>query len=112
MTDYTMPFGRHRGQRISEIPTSYLRWVLREVRDLDPDLRDAIEEVVRGAARGGGRRAEPTTDVAVPNTAVKCWYRALAMKYHPDRGGTHEAMLAVGEAYETLLPILAQKGNA
>jgi uncharacterized protein (DUF3820 family) len=38
-----MPFGKHKGHRVSDIPTLYLRWMLREVYDLDPQLRRAAK---------------------------------------------------------------------
>jgi hypothetical protein len=41
----TMPFGKHRHQRIDHIPRGYLRWVLATC-DLSPSLRDDIEAVV------------------------------------------------------------------
>jgi hypothetical protein len=37
-----MPFGRFRNQPIGDVPDSYLRWFLREVRDADPFLRRSI----------------------------------------------------------------------
>ena len=30
----TMPFGKHRGAPLDEVPPKYLRWVLREVKTL------------------------------------------------------------------------------
>lgn len=33
---------------------------------------------------------------------VKTWYRNLATKYHPDRGGTNEAMSALNDANDRL----------
>jgi curved DNA-binding protein CbpA len=35
--------------------------------------------------------------------AIQQAYRAKAMVSHPDRGGSHEAMLAINEAYEILI---------
>ncbi len=37
-----MPFGKHRGRPIEDIPTGYLKWLL--TIDLYDDLRDAVEE--------------------------------------------------------------------
>ena len=36
-------------------------------------------------------------------SAIKQAYRVKAMASHPDRGGSHEAMLAINEAYEILI---------
>ena len=46
-----MPFGKHKGELIGDIPTDYLRWLF-EKADLDPKL----EEWVEGRTdRAGGR---------------------------------------------------------
>lgn len=34
--------------------------------------------------------------------AIKAAYRKRAMRYHPDRGGTHEEMLRINEAWQVL----------
>ena len=38
----TMPFGKHKGEKISEIPNFYKSWLL-EQKDLDPYIRKAIQ---------------------------------------------------------------------
>src|SRR5262245_55294851 len=43
MVTASMPFGKHRGQRIADLNTNYLRWVLRECVNLDPFLHWQIE---------------------------------------------------------------------
>jgi hypothetical protein len=39
----TMPFGKHKGLEMSEVPEDYLRWLWRNVR-LTGHLRDEIRE--------------------------------------------------------------------
>jgi exodeoxyribonuclease X len=39
-----MPFGKHRGERLAEVPSSYLSWLLKQP-DVDPDLRASIENL-------------------------------------------------------------------
>lgn len=39
-----MPFGKHQGQEIEDIESSYLRWFLQNVNDQPEDLYEAIEE--------------------------------------------------------------------
>jgi hypothetical protein len=39
--DYTLPFGRHKGTRVTDLPLSYLGWL----RDLD-DFREPLRSVV------------------------------------------------------------------
>lgn len=44
--DYTMPFGKHKGERIGEVPASYLLWLF-EQDDLEqtrPQLFEYISE--------------------------------------------------------------------
>lgn len=43
----TLPFGKHRGKRLSDVPTDYLRWLLRNSHSLDSELRTAITERIR-----------------------------------------------------------------
>ena len=38
-----MPFGKHKGDCIEDVPTQYLEWVIDNIHDLDPILRKAIE---------------------------------------------------------------------
>lgn len=100
-----MPFGKHRGKQLSEIPDSYLMWILDNVESLSPTLRYAIELRLglvpppdsppppsSPAARGG----------ATVEMIIRAWHRQMAKRYHPDRGGTHEQMLVVNEGAELL----------
>ena len=36
-----MPFGKHKGEPIADIPTSYVQWLLKQT-DVDPYLRKAL----------------------------------------------------------------------
>jgi len=37
-----MPFGKHKGEPFDSVPKSYLKWMLREMKDLDADMRYTI----------------------------------------------------------------------
>jgi len=39
----TMPFGKHRGVRIVDLPDDYRRWALSNLTEIDPYLRKALE---------------------------------------------------------------------
>ena len=39
----TLPFGRYKGLRISNVPVDYLQWLTRNKPELPTDLREAIE---------------------------------------------------------------------
>ncbi len=43
--DWQMPFGKHKGESLGNLPIGYLRW-LYEATDVDPDLRAAVESVL------------------------------------------------------------------
>ena len=45
--------------------------------------------------------ANPARNEALAG-AVARWYRAMAAKYHPDRGGSTEQMQAINDAYAEL----------
>jgi hypothetical protein len=95
-----MYFGRHRGTAIRDIPTSYLRWLL--TIDLDDRLRSAVRAELQHRTHTAGDRADlralsPAT-AAVAEDLVGSGYRALAKAHHPDRGGSHDAMIRVNEA--------------
>ena len=43
----TMPFGKHRGKKLAEIPPDYLLWLLDNADHLDRYLRSAIERYLQ-----------------------------------------------------------------
>lgn len=96
-----MPFGRYKNRQLSRIPDGYLVWILDNCVDLSPTLRTAIHE--RLGRETAGRRA-----MAVPDmSAIRIWYRELAFDFHPDRGGSDEALKALNEAYLRLLDTIS-----
>jgi hypothetical protein len=104
----SMPFGKYKGRPLQDLPASYLRWVLREC-DLRPWLEDAIRRVLAGTDRQREWRREPEPGVDVPEDLIARWYRTLVMKWHPDRGGSTEAMQAVNDARELLVELLDEQ---
>lgn len=40
-----MPFGKHRGARLKDLPAHYVRWLLNETDNLDADLRAALQNL-------------------------------------------------------------------
>jgi hypothetical protein len=103
-----MPFGKHRGQHIGDVPTSYLAWMLRECDSLDPWQRDAIEAEL--GQRAGASRQRQSTAYPPPADVrgiVNSWYREMAKAYHPDRTlDNGAAMKAINHAYERLQELL------
>jgi len=92
-----MTFGKHRGKRIDAIPMDYLLWALEHCSNLSFTLRLAIEEHLDIT-----RPADRTTPSIPLAELVPLWYRRLAKEFHPDRRGSHDAMLAVNRAKELL----------
>jgi hypothetical protein len=108
----TMPFGKHRDRPLTEVPGSYLRWLLRAC-DLDVPLRSAVlselnRRVVTGddgpperwPAAGPGPDTGPSRDFLAE--IIRVWYRGLVKDFHPDRGGSNEVMQALNEAHNRL----------
>lgn len=104
----TLPFGKFRGEPLALIPLGYLGWCLEEARNLDDDLRDALQAEVR---RRIGVDDTPTWPVIVPpdptvaeaaRALLSAGYRLLARKAHPDAGGSHHEMVALGAARDWL----------
>lgn len=112
---YRMPFGRHEGQTLAEIPTGYLQWILRE-QITNPHwllARVELELWTRRVRESGPRREEqqrraetpPPRQDAQPRTglvvadAVRRWFNKLALQYHPDRGGSDKLMGVINHAH-------------
>jgi hypothetical protein len=109
---YRMPFGKHKGQLLSELPLSYLLW-LSELDDLREPLRSFVdaemdrrnghgkrenrsEESRYGRTNPRQARGLPQRDIT--SEIVETGYRSLAMRHHPDHGGSTATMQAVNTA--------------
>ncbi len=100
-----MTFGKYKNVPVEDIPHDYLVWVMENIHDLNPWLRQAIVNVL------ATRPAEPAgTQIATVDARglVKSWYRHASRKYHPDHGGSHMAEIVVNDCYETLLKGIEQ----
>lgn len=90
-----IPFGKHRGQSVADLPTSYLAWLLEEC-----DLKNNnLKEEIRNTLYFRMKVLNVIPD-ALPD--VKNVYRKLSMKYHPDRGGSVAAMQAINDFKDAL----------
>lgn len=99
-----MPFGKHRGERIAELPDDYVLWLTGI--ELRPQLRATVwAEVERRRAESQARTRRPAAaDPAVAAELIAAGRRALANRYHPDRpGGDAARMQAVNAAADRLL---------
>jgi hypothetical protein len=107
-------FGRYKGKRLSEIPTSYLEWCLANVElkyGLDADIRHELR------ARGVRHEFEDMPKIKPPRglqyelalKIVESGRRQMALKYHPDReNGDTRAMSDVNACADALSELLGQ----
>lgn len=89
-----MPFGKHRGHYLRDIPGGYLFWVIEECEQCNPELRVAIRQEL--ARRILPRTYSPQRTV-VDREKVLDWCRRAALACHPDHGGNTKAMKLVNE---------------
>jgi hypothetical protein len=94
-----MSFGRHRGQRVADVPSDYLAWCLNECQCLKSGLRRAINDELEQRRAG---RPETNGKLVDWPAVIRRWFHELTLVYHPDRGGSHEAMVAITDAKERL----------
>lgn len=101
-----MPFGKHRGKPIAELPASYLVWCLTECEGLNSFVRREMIRVIREWLD----EEDPTSYRVKPGPpepsditgAIRRWHRQLAQRFHPDSGGQNGQMVVVNEAVELL----------
>ena len=94
-----MPFGRHKGAPLEDLPDAYLQW-LHGLTDLREPLR------ARGGwtpSRRSGRAIPRRHRIAAEarpmvEELIAVGYRALARQHHPDHGGLTRAMQLVNAA--------------
>jgi hypothetical protein len=106
----TLRFGKYSGERLEDVPLSYLAWLFEEGR-IDAALRRAIRAEI--ANRIGTtldswpqsrRPLPPSPEIAeTVNDLIVAGYRQLALRRHPDRGGDHQLMIAATSARDWLL---------
>jgi hypothetical protein len=91
-----VPFGKFRGQQISDVPLDYLCWLIDVAQG---PLREAIEDELRWR-RAQRWHTTPPVAAIVPAPAktldlIEAGFRVLAKTHHPDRGGDHATMVEV-----------------
>ncbi len=110
-----MPFGRHRGLDLVDVPSDYLHWLT--TLDLRPRLRDAVVEEVERRRGEGGRRRDPVEAPGVPRCpsrslaleVVAAGRRVVSKRCHPDSGGSHHDFLRLTETVEWLEDVIGSR---
>ena len=100
-----MPFGKHKGKLLSNVPLDYLHW-LQGLADLSSWLREAVEAELEERRFRSYRRPTPpppppprqSVDRDLVHELVTLGARQLALRYHPDRGGDVATMQRVNAA--------------
>lgn len=90
-----MPFGKYKGLPLSQLPDDYIEWLIREFRPKEPLMTKLKMELQ-------WRAPAPASMLEVVNAG----YKTLAMKYHPDKGGTNEQMKSLNNSVECLRRML------
>jgi hypothetical protein len=88
-----MPFGKHRGKRLNEIPLDYLKWVLDTCTNASPFLREEIRRILLEEAESHDEQC----NVLCAPGLVSQWYRQLSREFHPDLGGSHDGINTSGK---------------
>lgn len=102
----TMPFGRHKGVPLVDLPSDYVDWLRRKV-PLFASLALAMESVHGGRFK---RKADdwsppppPPPRAEAPSFDLRSLRRKFAAKYHPDRtGGDTAVMRALNDVFDEL----------
>lgn len=122
-----MPFGKWRDHELADVPSDYLRWLLDADIIRTDDLLEAVEEELQGrsarrkrAQYSHGYTAPPPPPPPPPPPVgkvqlyvsrdmlqllaelVESGFRQLALKRHPDHGGTNDAMRELSELRDSL----------
>ncbi len=92
----TMPFGKYKGVPFDELPHTYLAFALTSF-DLPVELKNALSFELLD--RIG---FDYSFNVVESNKRYAKIWKKLANKYHPDKGGSVEAMQAINDFYEQL----------
>jgi len=87
----TMPFGKYKGCHLSELPDDYLEWLIGEFHPREPLLSYLKME-------RQWRVPAPASMMEI----VSVGYRTLAIKYHPDKGGSNEQMKSLNNSADAL----------
>lgn len=130
-----MPWGKYKGDHLTDIPSSYIMWLLDAgkvsdkmlTRALAVEMMRRLEEMCPEAANQDGsvgdagvhddhRRYDPGPRPTPPSRerapqsyreevalqVIAAGYKVLAMKIHPDKGGSAEAMKELNSVREAL----------
>lgn len=104
-----MPFGKHKGEPLSEVPDDYLEWCLEKMERLSDYCRHAFEEEMDRRyppapppPKSPPPRRHGPVSRETARAIIAAGRRSLAASFHPDRGGSHERMVEINHCADFL----------
>jgi hypothetical protein len=82
----TLPFGKHKGQPLPEVPTDYLCWLAREAK-LSSGLRAAVVAELAGRGVSAPERVERPPPA---HPCFRCGGTGVRLNWQAFRGGTRQ----------------------
>ena len=99
-----MPFGKFKGYEIRDLPDNYLGWLYEIV---EPGyLADCVYAEYQHRFGEDFKSAPPRV-----REIIEAGFKALALKYHPDVGGSGDAMREIIEARAWLQSLVRGHGG-
>lgn len=125
-----MPFGKHKGRSLDDVPDDYLLWVIDTCKNASPTLLQAIRtrleiDAPESADKAKRKQHRDNQDVnalvetmkaqlrqtqsqlcqaqrrnAEREAVVTKWFRKACFQFHPDRGGSHEVQVMINDLKE------------
>lgn len=89
----TMPFGKYKGVMIKDLPVNYITHCLSEF-DLPDDLRMSMFDTLVSVLRFDDYVKSSNDYLDMKITLA---YKNVSKVYHPDKGGSTQAMQAINE---------------
>ena len=108
-----MPFGKHKGTPLEDLPRDYLDW-LNALEDLRPPLRSAVDREIERRAENDKQKSIPRSRTMTPDLVpfaeeiVKAGLHTLALREHPDRGGNLRRMQDINAAADAMRKFLGK----
>jgi hypothetical protein len=99
-----MPFGVHAGEPLDNVPYKYLEWMIKELHNIRPELREAIIEQLEFEKVSGTKPIAQSTSAAVlfPR-AVFEWWQLMQERFTDD-----DAQAVAREAFELLKAVCSE----
>jgi hypothetical protein len=104
-------FGKHRGAHVRDVPTDYLQWLLYggKFTFRNPWMKEQVQAEYDRRVRREGDRGASRGGPGLTADQIEAAYRSTARQWHPDRGGTTEAMQALADYRDMLLSLVTSE---